>query len=59
MLNNLQQMHLKLLQKNQLKKKKEATVDLIGTKFADTVAKSHNDEITRISSTDYFRDRPK
>ena len=59
MLNNLQQMHLKLLQKNQLKKKKEATVDLIGTKFADTVAKSHNDEITRISSTEYFRDSPK
>ena len=49
----------KTTSKKSIQKTKEATVDLIGTKIADTVAKSHNDEITRISSTEYFRDSPK
>ena len=46
MLNNLLQMHLKLLQKSNSKKKKkrrrrktEATADLIGNKIADKITK--------------------
>ena len=39
MLNNLLQIHLKLLQKKQLKKKTEATGDFIGNKIADRITK--------------------
>ena len=40
MLNNLIHMHLKLLEKEQLKKKAETTGDLIGNKIADRI--THN-----------------
>ena len=43
MLNNLLQMYLKVLQKEQFKKTAEATGDLIGNKIAD--------KITRVSKT--------
>ena len=43
MLNNLPQMYLKVLQKEQFKKTAEATGDLIGNKIAD--------KITRVSKT--------
>ena len=39
MLNNMRQMHLKLLQKEQFTKTTEATGDLIGFKIADKIAK--------------------
>ena len=38
-LKNLQQMHLKLLQKEQFKKTAEATGDIIGNKNADRITK--------------------
>ena len=39
-LNNLQEMHLKLLQKEKVKKQQEATDDLIRNKIADKTAKA-------------------
>ena len=39
MLNNLQQMHLKLLHKESLKKTAGATDDLSGNKIADRISK--------------------
>ena len=39
MLNHLQQMHIKLLQKEYFKKTAEATGDLIGNKIADKITK--------------------
>ena len=39
MLNNLLQIHLKLLQKKQFKKKTEATGDFIGNEIADRITK--------------------
>ena len=44
MLNNLLQMHLKLLPKSQFKKTAEAACDLIGNKIAD--------KITRVSTAE-------
>ena len=38
-LSNLQQIHLKLLQKESFKKKAEATEDLIGDKIAERIKK--------------------
>ena len=49
MLNNLQLMLLKLLQKEKLKKKAEATGDLIDNKIASIVAKSYNVKIVGVS----------
>lgn len=49
MLNNLQQMHLKLIQKK-FTKIVEASGHLIGNKNADRVAKSHNKKITSTAS---------
>ena len=43
MLNNLLQMHLKLLQKRAIQKTAKTTVDLIGNKIAD--------KVTRVSKT--------
>ena len=40
MVNNLLLMHLKLLQKERLKKTAEATSDLIGNKIADRITKA-------------------
>ena len=39
MLNNLQQLHLKLLQTRAIKKTAEATGDLIGNKIGDKITK--------------------
>ena len=39
MLNKLQQMHLKLLQREQFKKTAEASGDSIGNKIADNITK--------------------
>ena len=49
MLNNLQQMHLKLIQKK-FTKIAEAFGHLIGNKIADRVAKSYNKKITSTAS---------
>ena len=48
MLENLPQMHLKLLQKSN-SKTAEVTGDLIGIKIVDVVAKSYGDKITVVS----------
>ena len=42
MLSNQLQMHLKLLQKEQLKKAAEATVDLIGNKISYKITRTSN-----------------
>ena len=39
MINNLQQMHLKLLQKEQFEKTAEATGDLISNKIANKITR--------------------
>ena len=50
MLNNLLQIHLKLLQKKKIiQKTAEANGDLNGNKIADAVAKSYGGRITKVS----------
>ena len=48
MLKNVQQMHLKLLQKESFKKKAKTISDLIGNKIADVVAKLYNRKFQKI-----------
>ena len=47
MLNNLPEIHLKLLQKEQSKKTAELAGDLIGSKIADSLM-THVERITKI-----------
>ena len=49
MLKNPQRMHLKILQKEQFKKKAETTGDLISNKIADEVVKPYGGRITKFS----------
>ena len=51
MLNNLQQMRLKLLKKEQLKKRADSAGDLIGNKIADTFTKVSNNSQQNNSET--------
>ena len=50
MLKNVQQMHLKLLQKESFKKKAKTMSDLIGNKITDVVAKLYNRKFQKIRS---------
>ena len=50
MLNNLQQMHLKLLQKDSLKKRRNQP-DLIGNKISDKIAKPSKTSLHNNSET--------
>ena len=47
--NNSLQIHIKLFEKEILKKTAETTGDLIGNKIPDAVAKFYDGEITKIS----------
>ena len=60
MLNNLQQMHLNMLQKEQFKKTGEAIGDLIGNKIAYTrVSKISQENNSEIVTNDNNKEIPK
>ena len=62
MLRNVQQMHLKLLQKKQFKKLPDATGDLTGNKIADRitkVSKTSQENNSEIVKNGYDREIPK
>ena len=54
MLNNLQQLHLKLLQTRAIKKTAEATGDLIGNKIGDKITKVSNNSQQYNSKTENY-----